>query len=48
MGDTYDPFIKKLKEQDTEPKDEQNVSEINEKFIAHIFNAIQQSPQNPI
>ena len=47
-SDTYSPFIKLLKEQDTEPKDEQNVSDINEKFIAHLYNAIQQSPKNKI
>lgn len=48
MGDTYNPFIKLLKEQDTEPKDSQNVSKTNEKFIAHMYNAIKLSPKETI
>ena len=47
-NDTYSPFIKLLKDEDTEPKDDQNVSETNEKFIAHLYNAIKLSPKNKI
>jgi hypothetical protein len=47
-GDTYNPFIKILKEQKTEPKDSQHVSKTNEKFIAHMYNAIKLSPKETI
>jgi len=48
MGDTFSPFIKLLKDEDTEPQPDQNVSATNEKFIAHLYNAINKSPKNKI
>ncbi len=42
-GDTFDPFIKHLKKEETEPDDEQNVSTSTEKFIAHMYKAINTS-----
>ena len=48
VGNTFSPFAKLLKEQDTEPKDEQNASRTNEKFIAHMYNAIKLSPKETI
>ena len=48
MGDTFSPFIKLLKDEDTEPKADQNVTATNEKFIAHLYNAINKSPKNKI
>ena len=48
MGDTYSPFVDKLKEKDTEPTEQQNVTATNEKFIAHMYNAIQTSPSEAI
>jgi len=45
MGDTFSPFIKLLKDEDTEPQPDQNVSATNEKFIAHLYNAINKSPK---
>lgn len=47
-SDTFSPFIKLLKDDETEPKEEQNVTEINEKFIAHLYNAIKLSPKTEI
>jgi len=43
LGDTYQAFIKLLLDADVEPKDDQNCTEINEKFLAHIYNAIKKS-----
>ena len=40
MGDTYDPFVNILKDEDTKPSENQNVETTREKFIAHIYNAI--------
>ena len=48
MGDTFGPFISLLKDEETEPKPNQNVSATNEKFIAHLYNAITKSPKNKI
>jgi hypothetical protein len=48
MGDTFSPFIKLLKDDETEPKPEQNVTATNEKFIAHLYNAIKKSPKTTI
>ena len=42
-GDTYDPFVKILKDEDTKPFENQNVETTREKFIAHIYNAINKS-----
>ena len=42
-GDTYDPFVKILKDEDTKPTENQNVDHKREKFIAHIYNAINKS-----
>jgi len=39
-NDTYDPFIQILKDEDTKPSENQNVETTREKFIAHIYNAI--------
>ena len=47
-NDTYSPFVDKLKEKDTEPTEQQNVTATNEKFIAHMYNAIQTSPSEAI
>ena len=43
FGDTYDPFVKILKDEDTKPFENQNVETTREKFIAHIYNAINKS-----
>lgn len=43
LGDTYDPFVKILKDDDTKPFENQNVETTREKFIAHIYNAINKS-----
>jgi hypothetical protein len=43
FGGSYDPFIKTLLDKDTKPVDEQKVSETNEKFLAHVYNAIKKS-----
>jgi|TARA_B100000035_G_scaffold315088_1_gene333846 hypothetical protein len=43
MGDTYDPFVKTLKNDDTKPTENQNVQHKREKFVAHIYNAINKS-----
>jgi hypothetical protein len=44
FGNSYDPFIKTLLDKDTRPKnEEQKVSETNEKFLAHVYNAIKKS-----
>lgn len=48
MSDTYSSFIKILKEEESEPNDDQNVSQTNEKFIAHMYNAIKLSPKTTI
>lgn len=42
-GDTYDPFVRILKDEDTKPFENQNVETTREKFIAHIYNAINKS-----
>lgn len=44
FGNSYDPFVKTLLDKDTKPKvEEQKVSETNEKFLAHVYNAIKKS-----
>ena len=43
MGDSYDPFVNILKDEDTKPSENQNVETTREKFIAHIYNAINKS-----
>lgn len=44
FGNSYDPFVKTLLDKDTEPKvEEQKVSNTNEKFLAHVYNAIKKS-----
>ena len=42
-GDTYNPFVKILKDENTKPFENQNVETTREKFIAHIYNAINKS-----
>jgi len=44
FGNSYDPFVTTLLDEDTKPKvEEQKVSETNEKFLAHVYNAIKKS-----
>ena len=43
LGDSYNTFVKELLEVETEPKEEQHCSGTNEKFLAHIYNAIRDS-----
>jgi hypothetical protein len=48
FGGTFDLFIKSLKNVDFAPNDNvQNVSETNERFLAHLYNAIKLSPSKP-
>ncbi len=39
-GNTYDAFVETLIDPEVEPKAEQNCSDTNEKFLAHIYNAV--------
>ena len=41
-------LLSHLKDEETEPKEEQNVTTSSEKFIAHLYNAIKLSPKNKI
>jgi len=47
-SNTFDPFIELLKDEETNPVEEQNVSTTSEKFIAHLYNAIKKSPKKEI
>ena len=47
-SDTFSPFIKLLKDEETNPEPSQNVSTSSEKFIAHLYNAIKLSPKTQI
>ena len=40
LSNSYDTFVKTLLEKNTEPQDNQQCSDVNEKFLAHVYNAI--------
>ena len=42
-GNTVDPFVQKMKHEKSHPKNDQGVYDKNERFIAHLYNAIQLS-----
>ena len=43
FGNTYEAFVETLIDPEVEPKAEQNCSDTNEKFLAHIYNAVKKS-----